>query len=189
MMKKIAKYTGMALLAFVLFTGGDYLYLTFTGNFHPVTEGQAYRSAQLDRRQLEERITGHGIKSVVNLRGSEPGKPWYDDEVSVCAERNVAHYDLSLSARREPSAEDMRAMEEIFRTAPRPVLIHCLGGADRSGLAGAVWKVVVDGQDGETAGKQLTIFYGHLPYGQFRAMDRCFERWYRSRSTGDTGRR
>jgi undecaprenyl-diphosphatase len=153
------------------------VYMPVQGNFHPITPGEAYRSAKLDREKLEHYIKKYNIKSIVNLIGKDPRKPWYQEELQVSAEHNVKHYDITLSATQEPTDDDVRKLVEIFQHAPRPVLIHCKGGSDRSGLAAAMWKVIIDKEPKSEARKQLSILYGHLPIGKTSAMDHFFEQW------------
>ncbi len=113
------------------------LYLTATGNFHAITPGEAYRSAQLGSTNLEYYIKKYGIRSVLNLRGRNADKAWYVSEIKTCSKLGIEHYDVSLSALHEPSPPQVRQLLEIFKSAPRPVLIHCQSGADRSGLVAA----------------------------------------------------
>lgn len=153
------------------------VFVKVQGNFHPVTEGEAYRSAQLNGSRLEKYIRRHNIRSVLNLQGRHAGEDWYEDELAVCARLQVAHYDVALSASHEPTATQVQELVTIFRNAQRPILLHCQAGADRSGLVAAMWKVVVDGESKAEAGKQLTFWYGHFPLGDKRAMDNFFEKW------------
>jgi protein tyrosine/serine phosphatase len=176
MTRKIKIYSAIVLLLLIS-TTSYFLYIEEQGNFHPIRPGEAYRSAQLDRDELEYYIRKYNIKSIVNLRGENPDQPWYREEKKVSAKYNVKHYDISLSASREPDEEEIRELIEMFNNAPRPVLIHCFAGADRSGLAAAMWKVIVDKEPKSEAGKQLSIFYGHLPIGKTTAMDRFFQNW------------
>jgi len=167
-------------LAVVLLLPAGYfgVYMQVQGNFHPITPGEAYRSAKLDRDELEHYIKKYNIKSIVNLLGEDPRKPWYQEEIQVSAQHNIKHYDIHLSATHEPTEEDARKLVEIFKTAPRPVLIHCKGGSDRSGLAAAMWKVIVDKEPKSEARKQLSMLYGHFPIGKTSAMDHFFEHWH-----------
>ncbi len=153
------------------------VYMRVQGNFHPITPGEAYRSAKLDREKLEHYIKKYNIKSIVNLIGEDPRKPWYQEELQVSAQHNIKHYDITLSATEEPTDDAVRKIEEIFHHAPRPVLMHCKGGSDRSGLAAAMWKVIVDKEPKSEARKQLSILYGHLPFGKTSAMDHFFDHW------------
>ena len=65
------------------------------GNFQPITEGEAYRSGQLNGARLEHYLKEYRIKSVLNLRGDNSGADWYEDEIATC-KRLSAQKQLSL---------------------------------------------------------------------------------------------
>ncbi|MDP2755701.1 MAG: dual specificity protein phosphatase family protein [Nitrospirota bacterium] len=164
--------------ALMLLLGGSYIfYLVDHGNFHTITDGEAYRSAQLDRDKLEYYIRRYNIRSILNLRGSNPDSDWYREELTVSAANRMKHYDIALSSTKEPAENDVKQLMEIFREAPRPILMHCQSGADRSGLVAAIWKVIVDQESKPEAEKQLSVFYGHVPLGGKYAMDKFFKKW------------
>jgi protein tyrosine/serine phosphatase len=152
-------------------------YMDVQGNFHPITTGEAYRSAQLDRDLFEYYIHEYKIRSIINLRGKKAGEPWYEEETETSRKLGVKHYDLGLSAVRAPASDEIEDLLQLFRTAPRPVLIHCQAGADRSGLAGVLWKMVIDDVPKSVAKEQLSIRYGHLPFGPTQALDLFLENW------------
>lgn len=152
-------------------------YVAVQGNFHAITPGKAYRSGQLSGPALGSRIEQYGIKSVLNLRGPNDKERWYRDEIAVSEKYKIRHYDIALSSLREPKEADRRQLEEILRTAPLPILIHCRVGADRTGLVAAMWKVIAEGAEKEEARRQLTLKYGHLPVGGRFDLDRFFDRW------------
>ncbi|GLI53857.1 dual specificity protein phosphatase family protein [Thermodesulfovibrio yellowstonii] len=161
-----------------------YIYMEEQGNFHEITPGEAYRSAQLDRDELEYYIKKYNIKSILNLRGENPDAPWYIEELQVSSELNVKHYDIALSATRKLTDREIHKLIEIFKSAPRPILIHCKSGADRSGLIAAIWKVVVDGVSESEAKKQLTPLYGHLSVNETKAMDESFDEFFEKWTKG-----
>jgi undecaprenyl-diphosphatase len=66
---------------------------------------------------------------------------------------------------------------ELFAMAPRPVLLHCQAGADRSGLAAALWKTMIDGAPASEARRQLSLRYGHVPVGPTTVLDAFFDHW------------
>ncbi len=166
-----------ALALLLILTGSYFIYMEEQGNFHPITVGEAYRSAQMDRDELEYYINKYHFKSILNLRGKDPEEDWYNEEVKITSEYGLTHYDMALSASRELTDQEVKRLIEIFESAPRPILIHCKSGADRSGLVAAMWKVIVDKQPKEEAKNQLSLLYGHIPVRSTSAMDHFFERW------------
>ncbi len=176
-MSRRVKFIAAFLLSLLILVAGYYLYMEEQGNFHAITLREAYRSAQLDRDELTYYLKKYRIRSILNLRGSHPEASWYRDEMEISAENNVVHFDIPLSASSAPKSEYIREMVSIFRTAPRPILMHCQGGADRSGLAAAIWEVIVDGRSKKDAAGQLSLRYGHLPIGPTTVLDKFFERW------------
>ncbi len=176
--KKKRRKTALIFLCFIMAMAGARLwYLEEQGNFHTITPGKAYRSAQMDQDELERYIAEYGIQSVINLRGGNTDESWYKEEVNTCRKLGVRHFDLGLSAQEAPSPKDIRLLLAFFASVPRPVLIHCKGGADRAGLAAALWKMVVEGEPKSEARKQLSLRYGHLPMGPTQALDNFFDKW------------
>ncbi|HET6514179.1 MAG TPA: dual specificity protein phosphatase family protein [Thermodesulfovibrionales bacterium] len=168
-------FLGVVIL--LLFPAGYFVFLWEQGNFHQITAGEAYRSAQLSGDEFAYYIKKYHIRSILNLRGENRNERWYEDEIKVSKDYNIMHYDIPLSADREPAEEHVQKLLAIFKTAPRPILIHCKAGSDRSGLVAAMWKVIVDKENKAEAGRQLYIFYGHVPIGGTSAMDNFFQEW------------
>lgn len=147
-----------------------------------------YRSRQLDKAELIHYIKTYQIKSIVNLRGENTGSEWYQDEIRVGHELGITHYDYGISANRDVLDEDVNAIMIILRDAPKPILIHCKSGADRTGLIAALYQYAQGGRSAYEAAGQLSIVYGHLPFflNSTAAMDRTFWRYVSMHaSTGD----
>jgi protein tyrosine/serine phosphatase len=72
----------------------------------------------------------------------------------------------------------------LLQQAPKPILIHCLGGADRSGLVSALYRFAIEGQKPDAADKELSIWYGHVPLirPKVTAMDDSFWRYVSNRT-------
>jgi protein tyrosine/serine phosphatase len=164
---------GVALLA-----SGWAGFIQLTRNFHVVKENQLYRSAQMDGSELATVLQRYRIKTVINLRGRSPQSPWYNDELAATTKHGVDQIDIRMSALREPSAATLQELMNVFRTAQRPILIHCSGGSDRTGLAAALFLLKVDNQPPNVAARQLSLLYGHFPWfgHETVAMDRTFWR-------------
>lgn len=152
-------------------------FLQLTDNFHMVREGQLYRSAQMSGDHLKEAIERYHIRTVINLRGEHVSDPWYDQEIETTRSAGAIHADLALSARRELTEDERQRLLVLLRDAPRPILIHCRSGADRTGLAAALDQYLVAKVPASDAARQLSFRYGHFPYfNRTAAMDRVFER-------------
>ena len=135
----------------------------FESNLMPVVEGQVYRSAQPSGPELARWVERLGIKSVLNLRGEDNDAAWMREEHSVSASLGITHYDLHLSADRMPPAQKLREVVQILDAAPRPLLLHCKGGVERSGLVGAVAVLLARG-DLDAARREFAVSKGYLPF-------------------------
>jgi undecaprenyl-diphosphatase len=146
-------------------------------NFHEVSKGKLYRSRQLNAKKLDFYIHKYGIKTVINLRGSQPDEKWYEEEIAEVKKNEVQHYDFNLSATRYVPHNFLDSIIEIASAAPKPILVHCKAGADRTGLFCAVWQYEIDENQPEIASKQLSLSYGHIPFliwKKTEAMDSSF---------------
>jgi uncharacterized protein (TIGR01244 family) len=168
---------GLLVLALLVAPVGGYSgILAYTGNLHAVSEGMLYRSAQLSKQQFEDAIREHKLKSILNLRGAHPGESWYDDERAAAQQAGITHFDYQMSSRRKLTPDQIEPILEIVRNAPKPLLIHCRSGADRSGLVAALFRLAIEKASPEEADRQLSLRYGHFPYltSKTGAMDESF---------------
>lgn len=129
-------------------------------NFFEVDPGKFYRSQQLKPDVLKSYIKRYGIKTLINLRG-ENEKDWYYGELAITKEMGISFYSIPMSAVVLSSRQDLLKLLDLYDTAPRPILIHCMGGADRTGEAAALWVIEIQKKTKEEALKQLSITYGH----------------------------
>jgi protein tyrosine phosphatase (PTP) superfamily phosphohydrolase (DUF442 family) len=133
-------------------------------NFSEVDPGKFYRSAQLTPEELQEVIDQYGIKTVISLRGAPKNSYWVPGQVEVLAKNNVRFLDFGWTSDYFPSNEDFRGFMTALRDAPRPILVHCRTGADRTGEASAIYaiefmKVPVV----EAIKSQLNFGHWHVP--------------------------
>ena len=140
----------------------DFPPLRITDNFRAIEPGRAYRSAQLDPTTLALLIDVYGIRTVINLRGENPDELWYQNERALLAEKGVALVDVRWSAFELPPREELLKLYDAFLTVAEPILIHCQAGADRTGAAAAIWRMVMLGEERQEAARQLALFYGHV---------------------------
>lgn len=67
----------------------------------------------------------------------------------------------------------------ILKNAPKPILIHCKAGADRTGLVSLLYSTRIAGLPEESSEWQLSWLYGHIGVPVLSstfAMDQSWER-------------
>lgn len=178
---------GFLVMALVLaLAGGLWFGVRGPDNLHAVTEGVVYRSAQMDPDTLRRTIEDKGIRSVLNLRGEKPDSRWFQKETGVVRALGVQHLSHKLSALAAVSPEELESILRTMDAAPKPLLVHCEGGSDRTGLVAAAWAFSREHQRPEAAHGQLSLRYGHFPYlwSSTDAMDRSFWNYARQAGTG-----
>jgi protein tyrosine/serine phosphatase len=178
-LKRIVLGIGLALLLVVVSLSSYALYTIEQNNLHTVAPGQVYRSAQMNGDDLTRCVNKYGIKSILNLRGENPTTSWHQTEIATSAKLNVVHYDRSLGSGEQLTFEQMDDLVTLLRQSPKPILIHCYGGADRSGLVSALYCFAIEGEKPEEADRQLSVWYGHVPLirPKVTAMDDSFWRY------------
>lgn len=160
----------------------------FGGNLDVVDPGRAYRSAQ-PGPGLERAIGELGLASILNLRGGSFGDAFYRDEVGTAARLGVAFYDLPMSATERPSRRDLLLLADVLEACRYPLLIHCKSGADRTGLACALYRMLRRGEGPEEALTAFSLAHGHVPWlGPERLHEPIEEygRWLHGQGLGHT---
>ncbi len=115
-------------------------------------EAGIYRSGQPTRADFE-RLAAAGFKSVLNLR-------YYHGDAGLLAGLPLTEYRLRLNAG-EMTEADLVAALTIVRDAPKPLLIHCLHGADRTGAVVAAYRVVFQDYSSAAAVEEMRRFGTH----------------------------
>ena len=122
-------------------------------NFHKVNE-DIYRSGQPSADEFACIATVEGIRSVLNLRDNHDDA----DEVGLL---DIVRFDIPLSAG-SITEDDLVRILRTVKSAPKPILIHCWHGSDRTGAAVAACRIVFDGWSVEQAVSELMEpEYGH----------------------------
>ena len=135
----------------------------FEKNLAVMDSGLVIRSAQ-PTTQLADWALRYRLKSVLNLRGGGPGDWWYGNEIASARESGIAYYDLPMSATRRPTRRELLQLIDLLESCSYPLLIHCKSGADRTGLASALYRMVRRGEPPENALTSFSIEFGHIPF-------------------------
>jgi protein tyrosine/serine phosphatase len=139
--------------------------VNFLYNFHWIVPGEASRAAQAWFGLLARFLRANGLRAVINLRGRHPEFAWWSYETRTCDAAGIVHIDAMLDSRRLPLREMLVALIDAFDRAPRPFVVKCSGGQDRTSFAAALYLVHRDGWDAtDRALRQFARFpYLHFP--------------------------
>ncbi len=134
-------------------------------NFHWVVRGEIARSAQAHLHGLSVILASQKIRGLINLRGRNPDYGWWRYETRVCERLGVAHIDAMLDSRKLPTREMLTDLFAAFDKTPRPFLVKCSGGQDRSSFAAALYLIHSRGWKGRAeADRQFARWpYLHFP--------------------------
>lgn len=142
-------------------------------NFHALGPG-VYRSAQPTMAQLRRLVPQLGIRTVVNLKGTNPGSAYYLFEREACQALGVDMVDVQVSSRGILTAEQIRTAHRVLTEAKYPIWMHCKAGADRTGIYATLYQhwclgIPIDQTD------QLRFWpYGHLSGSKAGKVDHFF---------------
>src|SRR5439155_27023950 len=120
------------------------------------------------------------IRSVINLRGANPGQDWYEQESALARHQAWHFYDLPVDSQC-PTASELSELLRVLEGCPKPVLIHCQSGIDRSGIVAAICVLLLDEAGSlERARKHLGWRYGHMPWRDNRSIQGQFLEGYQN---------
>ncbi|SFR34052.1 Dual specificity phosphatase, catalytic domain [Yoonia tamlensis] len=128
-------------------------------NFEEFAPG-AYRSNHPNHKRFTA-YAALGVKSVLNLRGVAK-QPHYLFEVESCEKLGLTLVNSQMAARRAPSVKELTKLIHSFETIEKPFLMHCKSGADRTGLAAAIYLMLYAGKPLEEARGQLSFRFLHI---------------------------
>ena len=130
----------------------------FWTNMHPLGGG-AWRSNQPGPERFPA-LKEIGIRTIVNLRGPSAFAV-YLFEKEACEEHAITLIDHQIGAYSLSPRDAYLRLFEIFDRIERPFLMHCKSGADRSGLAAALYLLDQEGATVDQAKRQLALKYIH----------------------------
>lgn len=155
-------------------------------NFHQIEaikDIDVYRAAQLSPEELKKYIKEKSIKYILNLRGENPDKDWYRDELAVSKELGLSYYAIGFSKYAPPTRKRFLSILEVLdaaQTENANLLIHCHSGSDRSGLIAAVSEIYLNGSSAISAMKNsFNWYYGH-PYNEDGVLESVLHQYHLS---------
>lgn len=131
-------------------------------NFHKLDD-TVWRQNHPSPARLKQLKT-MGAASVLTLRGSTNLPSMI--EAAACAELGLAFRTLEMRAVVLPQKEVFLDLLTAMREMPKPLVIHCKSGSDRTGLASTIYLHVFKGVPLAEARAQLSPRFIHNPWGR-----------------------
>ena len=154
-------------------------------NLHKLP-GPLYRSNQPSPSKIKKYKRKYGIKTIINLRGENPGLGLYELEFETCQNLGIRLIDLRVYSRAPPSKEVLHQMKQVIETMELPAVAHCKSGADRGGLFAVMYRHIRLGHPIEEAIQELHWTYGHFKGAKTGILDYVFDCYLRERRDGQT---
>jgi protein tyrosine/serine phosphatase len=129
-------------------------------NFYTVIPNQVYRSAELTQSQHQHYFNQYRYKSILHLESANNSKAWYKIEKAMVKKHHLQYYALPMDAHGLPTRTELKQLINIIQTSPKPLLIHCKQGADRTGLGSMLSVLFLTGHPYDIAKKQVSLKYG-----------------------------
>lgn len=138
-------------------------------NFGEVQPGRIYRSGQMPASSLARTIADNGIKTVLNLRGSNT-EDWYVSERKATLDAGATQVDIAMSSCIWISRDQLRTIVQALDTSEYPMLIHCAWGSERTGLVSAIAELLRPGGTITSARAQFSLLYLYVRAGDGKIM-------------------
>jgi protein tyrosine/serine phosphatase len=125
-------------------------------NFHIAASG-IWRSSQPNKESII-RMRGHGLKSIINLRGDKETDNW---ESKLSDSLGINYFSRPIDSREKQDLDYLKGILALAEDSTnQPALIHCLGGKDRTGLIVGMYKLKYSTLPLSEIKKEM-IMYGH----------------------------
>ena len=129
-----------------------------------IEPGLIYRSGQIHPWLIEDTLREQEIAVVVDLAADEPGRDDHDPENEVTKRlgiRKVDLFGLDGSGLGDPEiyVQAVREMHAAKQSGTR-MLVHCAAGTQRTGGATALYRMFLQGGDGQDAYDEYMAYRG-----------------------------
>ena len=120
----------------------------------PVLVRSAYPTEAFLKKLNQSLQNDGGLKLIINLTCKTS-----EEEERFALQNKTAVIKMCWSARKKPPDKEIEYLIEVFKNKENyPMLIHCKAGADRTGLATALWRIEMGGVSPEEALSEMKWF-------------------------------
>lgn len=117
---------------------------TFTNLFQ--VSGDFYRSEQPQCSSFDL-LCSLGLRSILNLRSRDNNK-------AVLADLPLNNFHVSMLPDKFGDPEILMALRHLL-AAPKPILVHCQHGSDRTGVVFALYRIIFENWSKQDAIKEM----------------------------------
>lgn len=144
-------------------------------NLHPLDPPQAWRIARGSCSSLlfQSILLELGIRSAIDLRRTSSSDQ--EARLSNFGCLGIEYHNIHLRSSDLPHPQALQRFVQILDQAPRPLLLYCKRGKDKTGFGSALYRHLICGDPIEKAWQQLRL----IPYGHRRTKHQG-PYWFRS---------
>lgn len=135
---------------------------------------EMYRSNQPYPYQIFKDKKKYNLKTIINLRGERHCSSFYLEK-KYASKNNIKLINFPISSRDLPSSETIIKLNKIFDEIEYPALMHCKSGADRVGIASAIYLILKKNYSVSEAQKQLSLKHLHIKHAKTGILDYFFK--------------
>lgn len=121
-------------------------------NFHYVDHG-IYRSGILTKENLSE-LQNFGIRSIISMK-TNPQEVKEEREYAKANGMAFVHIPIFILYFGDYEKNKFWQVYKAMRTLPKPVLVHCSRGSDRTGIIIAMHRILDDGWSFNKARREM----------------------------------
>ncbi|MDQ2090468.1 fused DSP-PTPase phosphatase/NAD kinase-like protein [Marimonas arenosa] len=130
------------------------------------------RSNHPTRRRLEK-FKKSGGAAVLSLRGAMQ-MAQNVLEIETCEKLGLEVISFPMASSALPSKKIVLDLVEVLERAPRPLMIHCKSGADRTGFVAGIYLMHFKGTSPKDAARQLTWRHAHNKFSKKAVLSEFF---------------
>jgi len=131
-----------------------------------------YRGAQPKAEDFKS-LAALGIKTVIDLRDTPA-----DYEKAAVEALGMRYVNIPMSDSKLPKPGQIELFLKLASDSETgPFYVHCIGGRHRTGIAGAVYRMTLDGWDYDRAYKEMKNFDFYTRFGHGAMKDFVQDYW------------
>jgi len=162
----------LAVVGYFVFMNNWYDYF-WPRRWGTVEKGRIYRSNEIHPRVVRKVLSSKGIEVVVNMEGEEPDSPHQQAELAACDELGIVFNRFPMKGNGVPGDKALADALDKYAAAlavivgarrnEKVVLIQCGAGRHRTGGMTATYRMLIEGDSGPGAYRELRS-YGWKPW-------------------------